>query len=288
MEDWTVEIAKDMFGESLYQQRARAALPLLIRQALARQKITYANLADELGMPNPRNLNFVLGSIGTTLVELSKRWQEDVPPIQCIVINQQTGLPGAGVDPMINVSNIGKLDPRQKEAIIDSILSRVFAYTKWPSVLAELGLSEASLPDLDILRNAGRSGGAGESEFHKSLKEYVALHPECIGLSNGLSPGQMEFLLPSGDVLDILFQSVQKRIGVEIKSRISDEADILRGLFQCVKYLAILRAWRTFEGASYEVAVILAIDGSLPKSLISIRNLFGVHVVEGVCANQNG
>jgi len=96
MEDWTAEIAKNMLGESLYQQRARAALPLLIRQALARQKITYANLAEELGMPNPRNLNFVLGSIGTTLVELSKRWQEDVPPIQCIVIimRKPPALPG--------------------------------------------------------------------------------------------------------------------------------------------------------------------------------------------------
>jgi len=177
------------------------------------------------------------------------------------------------------------LDPRQKEAIIDSILSRVFAYTKWPAVLAELGLSEASLPDLEILKNAGRSGGSGESEFHKSLKEYVALHPECIGLSNGLSPGQTEFLLPSGDTVDVLFQSMQRRIGVEIKSRISDEADILRGLFQCVKYLAILRACRSFEGASYEVAVILAIEGSLPKSLVSVRNLFGVHVVEGVCVH---
>ncbi|WP_156427670.1 hypothetical protein [Thiohalocapsa sp. ML1] len=139
MEDWTAEIAKNMFGDSLYQQRARAALPVLVRQATARQKITYTDLAQELDIPNPRNLNFVLGSVGTTLVELSDRWKEDVPAIQLIVVNQQTGMPGSGVDPMIDAAHVGKLDPRQKEALVDSIQARAFAYPRWSDVLRELG-----------------------------------------------------------------------------------------------------------------------------------------------------
>jgi hypothetical protein len=122
-----------------------------VRQALASQKITYAALAEELGMPNARNLNFVLGSIATTLVELTQRWQEEVPRIQCIVINQQTGLPGAGVDPMLTGGSTSKLDPRQKEAIVDRVLGEVFGYPKWPAVLTELGLPTAKQPSPPLI-----------------------------------------------------------------------------------------------------------------------------------------
>jgi len=60
----TAKISAPISGEKLYQERARAALPLLVRQAQAGAPIFYSDLADELGMPNPRNLNYVLGSIG--------------------------------------------------------------------------------------------------------------------------------------------------------------------------------------------------------------------------------
>lgn len=288
MEDWTAEIAKNMFGDSLYQQRARAALPVLVRQATGRQKITYADLAEELDIPNPRNLNFVLGSVGTTLVELSERWKEDVPAIQCIVVNQQTGMPGSGVDPMIDIAHVGKLDPRQKEALIESILAQVFAYPKWLDVLRELGLPAADLPDISLVYGEQSGRGSGEGEAHRLLKLEIAKNPTLIGLSASLAPGTTEFSLPSGDIIDVVFQGRQRRIGVEVKSSISDTVDIKRGLFQCVKYLAILKALRTCEGKSYAVEVVLVIEGSFPKELVSLRNLLGVRVVESVGLKKTG
>jgi hypothetical protein len=288
MEDWTAEIAKNMFGDSLYQQRARAALPVLVRQATARQKITYTDLAQELDIPNPRNLNFVLGSVGTTLVELSDRWKEDVPAIQLIVVNQQTGMPGSGVDPMIDAAHVGKLDPRQKEALVDSIQARAFAYPRWSDVLRELGLPTSPMPDISLLDGEGHGRGGGEGEAHNLLKLEIAKHPALIGLSASLAPGTTEYRLPSGDVIDVLFQGRQRRIGVEVKSYISDSVDIVRGLFQCVKYLALLKALRTWEGKSYAVEVVLAIEGAFPKELVSLRNLLGVRVVESISIERSG
>jgi hypothetical protein len=78
----------DFFGDKLYQQRAREALPILVRQAMISQKITYSDLALELKMPNPRNLNFVLGSIGNLLRISSIEWNEIIPPIQSIVVKK--------------------------------------------------------------------------------------------------------------------------------------------------------------------------------------------------------
>ena len=93
----TDEKTKSIEGEKLYQQRARKAFPLLVRQALANQPILYLDLAQELEMPNPRNLNYVLGCIGQTLQEISVEWKEEIPPINCLVINKTKGLPGGGL-----------------------------------------------------------------------------------------------------------------------------------------------------------------------------------------------
>lgn len=67
MKNETAAISKNIQGDKLYQQRAREALPLLVRQASACETIYYQELADEMGMPNPRNLNYVLGSRSNTL-----------------------------------------------------------------------------------------------------------------------------------------------------------------------------------------------------------------------------
>ncbi|MDE0021761.1 MAG: hypothetical protein OXT69_10330 [Candidatus Poribacteria bacterium] len=269
----TSSIAKNIFGNSLYQIRARSALPILVRQALASEKISYGDLAKELDMPNARNLNWVLGSIGKTLLELGEKWQEEIPPIQGIVVGQQTGLPGDGVNFII-----GKLDPRQKEAIVQEKLGSVFSYPRWLDVLEACELSPAK--PLNPPEPPDHRSRTRESEAHKRFKNYIARYPEAVGLKKSLAPGETEHKLPSGDIPDVLFQSARCRIAVEVKSRISSEDDLRRGLFQCIKYRAILRACRSLEGGTYEADALLAIEGSLPKELIPVKNTLGVKVFE--------
>ncbi len=67
----TAKISEPISGDKAYQVHARAAFPLLVRQAQAGVPVFYSDLAEELGMPNPRNLNYVLGSIGQSLELLS-------------------------------------------------------------------------------------------------------------------------------------------------------------------------------------------------------------------------
>ena len=87
----------DITGDKRYQKRARAALPILVRQAKAGTTMLYGELAAELGMPNPRNLNFVLGAIGNSILQLGMQWGSKVPPIQALVVNKDTRLPGEGI-----------------------------------------------------------------------------------------------------------------------------------------------------------------------------------------------
>lgn len=113
-------------------------MPILVRQASVSQKIYDSDLALELDMPNPRNLNYVLGEIGNSLLELSKTWNEKVPPIQCIVIKKNTELPGEGI--------------------------------------------------------------------------------------NWFGVGKTEYLFPSADTIDVLFENSKSGVGIEVKSKISNEA----------------------------------------------------------------
>ena len=81
---------------NLTKERSRAILPILVRQAMARQKIKYKDLGEELGLHH-RTLRYPLGCIGDILSEMSEQWPEEIPQIQGLVVNQKTGLPGDNV-----------------------------------------------------------------------------------------------------------------------------------------------------------------------------------------------
>lgn len=144
-----------MDGDKLYQKRARRALPLLVRQARARQPITYEDLAIQLDMPNPRNLNYPLGCVGTSLQRLGNEWQETIPQIQLLVVNKNTGLPGHGV-----IGFLGFLDDAAALSVADRLnrikdaQNEVFAFQRWDDVLHALGLKKISPPvtSKEILR----------------------------------------------------------------------------------------------------------------------------------------
>lgn len=161
----TATVSEPISGDKAYQVRARAALPLLVRQAEASAPLFYSDLAEELGMSNPRNLNYVLGSIGQSLERLSKAWKSKVPPIQCLVVNKSTGLPGEGIGWfLVKKADFATLPLRQKRAIVEAELQHVFSYPRWHEVLEALGLEPTTF-DFTAFVNKARGGfGGGESK----------------------------------------------------------------------------------------------------------------------------
>lgn len=279
----TATISEPISGDKAYQVRARAALPLLVRQAVAGAPILYSDLAEELGMPNPRNLNYVLGSIGQSLERLSKVWKTKVPPIQCLVVNKNTGLSGEGIGWfLVKKEDFETLPLRQKRAIVEAELQHVFSYPKWQEVLKALAL-EPTTSDFTPFVNKAKGGfGGGERDEHKALKEYVAQNPRVIGLGTNTPIGTTEYLLPSGDSLDVSFNGKKVWVAAEVKSSISAEGDIVRGLFQCVKYRAVMEAVLLTEAEPQNARALLVLESKLPQPLIPLRNMLGIEVVEGV------
>ena len=273
-------------GDKPYQKKAREILPILVRQAKAGKVIYYSDLAREVGIQNPRNLNYPLGSIGVFLKKLSMAWREDIPQIQTLVVNKSTGLPGEGISGFINESSksFKNLTSRKKKLLIDRILYKIFSYDKWDEVLRAFGLLPVRVSDEFIkihLDAAKKYVGGGEGECHKNLKLYIAANPHIIGIFQKLK-SSIEYPLPSGDSIDVSFENEIVWIGVEVKSIKSSDHDILRGLYQCVKYNAVMEAFLNAIGIEKDVEVILVFEGSFPEKLVPIKNALGVKVIDNI------
>ncbi len=235
-------------------------------------------------------MSYPLGVIGRSLKKLGRLLKEKIPPIQCVVVNAQTGIPGEGfygfLPSIKGPSDIKGMSAMQKRGLVDKALTGIFTYQKWDNVLKEFGLKPAlidhNVEKIVRAETSNRMGAGGEGKEHERLKKYVKKNPICVKVNFKILHAEIEKELPSHDLVDVFFDTRKWWVGVEVKSKISDEADIHRGLYQCVKYRAVLESFRSAMGFKRDVRVLLALGGELPRSLVSIRNILDVEVIENV------
>jgi hypothetical protein len=273
--------AKSAFaGDKPYQLLARVALPILVRQAKAGRTLTYRALADEIGVTNERTLNFVLGAVAYALQDLESEWGAHIPRLSMLVVNKGTLLPGKGVAEFFDDPESYLRATRQRRAaMVDILLQDIYAFRRWDEVLDRWSLNPATSP----LPPQGPFWSAvPESPAHKELKEYVGNHPNVIGLPSRAGPGMIEACLPSGDEIDVFFKWRGREIAVEVKTADAASVEIQRGLYQCVKYEALLLARQRVQQHALDAEAVLVLGTTLPNSLVSVRNVLGVRVIENV------
>lgn len=272
-------------GSKKYQKWARLALPLLVAQAKARHTITYGQLALEMDMPNPRNLNVVLGAVGLELKNLGREWHEEIPPLTCLVVNKHEKTPQRGIQFHMPPEEFEKLSPSGQEELLHHLNRDIWDYPRWVDVLHYFDLepvAPAKSKALQAIAKEAKYGRAGgETEDHRRLKEYVKGNPQLIGLSKSLC-GEIEYPFASGDELDVLFKCGRNWVGVEVKSARSDTPDIMRGIFQCVKYKALIEATQRYEQVDVGSRVVLVLGGTLPPELRRVVGLLKIELVEKV------
>jgi hypothetical protein len=273
-------------SDKLYIQRARLALPILVRQAKAGTPICYNQLAQEIGMPNPRNLNYVLGAVGNALLTIAKKWgASQLPLLNCLVINQTTLLPGDGIYVFIEKQDFVKMTNTQKRVFVNKMLTEIFTFPDWDKVLIELKIEPIQTAFKNkygpLIKPSSDNHGRGESQDHLVFKTFLSKHPEVFGLHR-YNTGIIEYEFPSTDTIDILFETSSEVIGVEAKSHVSNIVDILRGLFQCIKYEALIAAEQRVNDITPNCKVFLALEGKFPDELIGIKNVLGINVIDEI------
>lgn len=262
-------------------------MELLIAAAKTGDVVTYGKVAARLeaklkkSSMNPRQMGWVVGALMDHLLSVDP----NTPLINTLVVRGDSDQPGVGADSYLRhrFKIRGRISPTRRKELVQAALNEVRIFKKWDQ-LFEASFSrkpERVEATADSLEEDGqgdnpRYGGLPESEEHKLLKEYVLEHPNCLRLKMGAPTGTIERRLLSGDEMDVEFVEGARRIGVEVKSIRSGNADLLRGIYQCVKYRAVMIAQSGFEAGVAECEVVLVSEVALPSELRALAKRLDV------------
>lgn len=285
-------------GEKWTRKTARTILPLLIWCAKNGRAITYGQLDDEVvsrGLGHHVMVvqyGYPAGAVGNALIETGEEWGEAIPPLNALVVNKKHNLPGDGVNWFLDQYYEPKkctdeMTIDEKRAIVEEIHADIFSYEYWDELLEEyeIGAFEGTIVfDDDENENISSPSKGGwsdeaESEEHKKLKEYISQNPKLIGLNKDTKNGEIEYLFSSADKADIVFKNIHKYTAVEVKSIKSNDNDLNRGIFQCIKYQALLRAEQKALLIPPTARAILITERRLPISLQNLADTLGIKVI---------
>lgn len=123
----------------------------------------------------------------------------------------------------------------------------------------------------------GRSR-TGESDEHRALRLWAKDNPAEF-LQDKIVSSHTEYDLLSGDRVDAAHIGAEQIVLVEAKSRRSGEADLERGLYQCVKYYWVQVAQNIGLKTKPDVRVVLLIERALSDRLQALAARFDIEVM---------
>jgi hypothetical protein len=273
-------------GNNWTSQIAPLALPILLWVAKKGLTITYKQLALELRARHKEEIKHRMtvygwpaGRIGHAINMLSDEWGQDIPPLNAIVVNAQTKLPGHGANSFIkrylNQHAQRRLTDTNRDALAEEVLESVRDYPDWDRVASYFGINQ--LKPVSVLIDqkqddepivfppaAKQRGGYEESKEHKNLKLWAAQHPKFFSVLGKFNIGQNEYDLRSGDRLDAYLANNDTCLAIEVKASNAPESEIFRGIFQCIKYRATLRAMQLAEGEPTNAQAVLLVTRPVP------------------------
>ena len=246
----------------LRTQGAEPAMRMLMACCNEKSLVTYKQIAAFISQEISWNNEEIWRHMGDVVGDLMDRiWQEidtSIPPVNLLVVNGQSRLPSSGSDGHLDrylgeTGSLNSLSNTERDTLLDRMFRDVWAYEEWHNVYEKLfgpfdpstlpdSPSNAEFEEKDGKDRRGGYGGPAEGPEHKALKQAVLDNPERIIGKSSLIFSKPEMSLKSGDEVDAYFSCEDKIICVEVKSEISSDKDIERGIFQCIKYQAVSQA----------------------------------------------
>jgi hypothetical protein len=196
------------------------------------------------------------------------------------VVNASTGLPGDGATNFIKRllhpdlrRNLAKGDTQAlAQAAVDAVLN----FNDWAAVARELGVKKVQPVQVlqDTLREDEpiqrpkpfpKAGGFAESPQHKALKVWAIKHPEFFAKYGKFKTGKNEEVLDSHDRLDAYLYNQSTRLAIEVKASNAPDSEVFRGIFQCIKYRATLRAMQLADSTVPNANAVLLLAREAPS-----------------------
>jgi hypothetical protein len=301
--DWSAHDADADVPVGVQEHWARVALPMLVEHVQKQTdgelaRLTYKELAERIGWFNKNGdphwrLGGVLGRVTVLIETATAGWPEEhKPPYLTTVVvvsgkGENAGLPDVGIKHRWPQFHLLSLE--EKRARVLREYEAILAYgERWQAVLEAAGLARVKEVDPPEGGAPAPGGwGGGESDEHRALKEFVLVHPELFGAPQGCF-AKTEYDLLSADCIDVFFRTDVAWVGVEVKSRKSDDMDLERGVYQVVKYRAVLTAQALIHADGQPaIEVYLATERALPPRLQKVADVLGVqckvvdHLLDG-------
>ena len=262
-------------------------IPILIRWAQGAwdKPHYYSDLSAAVGLKTNR-IGGILGTIQDILDDLHRKTRKRIPTLNSLVVNKSSGLPSDGFNYVRHTYS--ELTFESKKTEVRQRNHKAHQYD-WNWVLNALELQPAKIfnnEDISAIQPSNHGYG-GEGKEHQAIKQYICSHPESIGIKNATF-AETEHILLSGDRLDVYLECKKNRhIAVEVKPASSSDSDITRGIFQCVKYQAVMDATRMADYGNYDNETILVMAGTMSEKNRQLANDLAIKYIEKYLDFQN-
>lgn len=146
---------------------ARKALPVLLKCAQNRETITYGELGRRIGQHH-RQIGGTVGLLGGQLVDaytsaVGGQASKKMPPIQSLVVNEKTRLPGSGVDWFVKQFTGERIRKAERALLVTAVQESVFEFD-WQSALERIDAPFKPAGRMPQKRNGpSKRRSAGES-----------------------------------------------------------------------------------------------------------------------------
>ena len=201
------------------------------------------------------------------------------PLLNVLLVRQDTGLTASGAQEFLaaRYPEESRLAEKGADTAYPELWARYVrfateeaqSYPGWGGLYAQLFGPYVPDPFYALPRGThgtGRGGG-GEGPNHKALREWVKEHPERIDKRLRDVDAKTEVELLSGDRVDVVYRTQRVVVTIEVKSRDSNWADLQRGIYQCVKYRAVIEAQEQEEKSGRRVRTLFVTETPLPVDL---------------------
>jgi hypothetical protein len=242
---------------------------------------TYLDMIHVLNMSRWSGIGYALGFVEDVMQVLRKEsGKHDIPSLNTLCNKTSTRLPSDGLSYVYKEYKL--MSTAAKRIFVKGINQKAVEYEHWDWVLSALGLQPATGLTADEWKILSKPvhGRGGEGKEHKELKEYIKANPHKLGIHH-VTHSETEHVLPSGDRLDVYFELKDgKHLAVEVKPSTAPEQDVARGIFQCVKYEATMKAIRQLENESYAIQTYLVVAADITPTNQKIADELKVKVVK--------
>lgn len=260
-------------------QKMKLLIPLLVKWAREswNEPHYYSEAAELIGGYSNRVLGDLLGKCWSHVIQPIA---PTAPPLNSLVCSKSKGVPSNGLDYVDK--KYSDLTTEEKRDYARKANWDAHNYD-WNPVLRTLGLKPlptvAPSTQKVLAESKHHYGKGGESVHHKNIKAFVFDNPSSVGISSPIVIKRIEEILQSNDIVDVYFETADEIYAVEVKSHISDDLDVLRGVFQAVKYKAVLEAQSMIACDTRKVNSLLVIGRDLPADAANAAAALNVKII---------